>query len=471
MANPIPQPVVVVATLAAFQSSNVAAYAQGGAQVAYLQGTITELDGGQGFYQRVDNDFTSPSNPPTLVVDGGGNRWAYANVSLTAAAIIALLTGTPLPIVAGGTGQANAGAALDALTIQGANIAAAATTNLATATGEFVVVTGNGGPITAMGTATAGIWRFVRFTGTPTLTHDGTSLILPGAANITVAAGDTAMFMSLGSGNWQCLFYTEISGGTVGTLPVSQGGTGAVTLTGVLKGNGTSPFTASAVLAVADGGTGVSSQNWFTSVATQVFTSNGTYTPTAGMKYCIIECVGGGGGGGGVTSSAGNNAAGGGGGAGGYSRKVSTAAIIGASQVVTIGPLGAAGTSGANNGSAGGDTSVGSICIAKGGSGGIGASSSIGAGGAGGVAGTGDFTPTGARGQPGPGFSTGGLAAGFSGGGGANGPFGGGGAGGQGGAGGAATNYGAGGGGGQVGNSSVAGGNGSAGVVIITEYI
>lgn len=212
MSNVIPQKVVVVPNLATFQSTGIAGYQGSQAQIAYLQGTVTELDGGQGFYQLADNDFQTSENPPTVIVDGAGNRWFYANVSLTAAAIIALLTGTPLPIVAGGTGQATAGAALDALTIQGANIAAAATTNLATATGEFVVVTGNGGPITALGTATAGIFRFVRFTGTPTLTYNATSLILPGAANITVAAGDTALFISLGSGNWVCSIYERASG-------------------------------------------------------------------------------------------------------------------------------------------------------------------------------------------------------------------------------------------------------------------
>lgn len=37
----------------------------------------------------------------------------------------------------------------------------------------------------------------------------------------------------------------------------------------------------------------------------QVFTASGTYTPTAGMKHCIIECIDGGGGGRAtVTSSA-----------------------------------------------------------------------------------------------------------------------------------------------------------------------
>jgi len=35
----------------------------------------------------------------------------------------------------------------------------------------------------------------------------------------------------------------------------------------------------------------------FNKVNVQVFTSNGTFTPSTGMKYCIIEAVGGGGGG------------------------------------------------------------------------------------------------------------------------------------------------------------------------------
>jgi len=38
----------------------------------------------------------------------------------------------------------------------------------------------------------------------------------------------------------------------------------------------------------------------------QIFTSNGTYTPTSGMKYCIVELCGGGGGSAGSASSGGN---------------------------------------------------------------------------------------------------------------------------------------------------------------------
>lgn len=214
----------------------------------------------------------------------------------------------------------------------------------------------------------------------------------------------------------------------------------------------------------------------FHQVVVQTFTGNGTYTPTTGMKYCIIECLGGGGGGGGIAGGAATITSGGGGGAGSYSRKVSTAAAIGASQTVTIGGGGNGGTAGANNGSAGVDTSVGAICIGKGGSGGGGASSgNSGAGGLGGVAGTGDFIPTGQ-----PGFtSLNSAAAGVFGLGGAGGSslWGGGGRAPTGitasTAGNNATLYGSGGSGagGQASATNAAGGNGSAGVVVITEYV
>jgi len=75
----------------------------------------------------------------------------------------------------------------------------------------------------------------------------------------------------------------SVSGGTlaVTNVPVANGGTGASTLTGYVKGNGTSAFTASAtvpagdvsgVLAVANGGTGLSAPG----TAGNLLTSNGT---------------------------------------------------------------------------------------------------------------------------------------------------------------------------------------------------
>lgn len=132
------------------------------------------------------------------------------------------------------------------------------------------------------------------------------------------------------------------------------------------------------------------------SVKRQPFLVSGTYTPAAGMLYCIIECVGGGGGGAGCAASPVGTSGGGGGGSGGYSRTIATAAQIGASKTVTIAGAGVGGAAGANNGTAGGDTSVGTLCVAKGGSPGTQLGTTLlGQGGLGGIAGTGDLTATG----------------------------------------------------------------------------
>lgn len=209
----------------------------------------------------------------------------------------------------------------------------------------------------------------------------------------------------------------------------------------------------------------------------QVFTATGTYTPSAGMHHCIVEAVGAGGGGGGAKAASGAGSGGGGGGAGSYSRSVFTAAQIGASKAVTIGAAGAAGTSAPGVGGNGGDTILAGLLTAKGGTGGaVGTTSAAGAPGAGGIAGTGDITAVGTGG--GHGFSAAIATVNpFSGAGGSS-HFGGGGAsrvvnntGLSAGA--AGGNYGAGGGGGCEFNQATgaAGGAGSAGYLVVTEFI
>lgn len=213
----------------------------------------------------------------------------------------------------------------------------------------------------------------------------------------------------------------------------------------------------------------------FISVNQQVFTMSGTYTPTSQMKYCMIEVLGGGGGGGGAaTTTTVQTSAASGGGAGGYARKVVSSVIIGTSQSVTIGVAGAAGVAGNNNGGDGGTTSVGAIISATGGSGGLGAdvNNLSAAGSAGGSGSSGDFNVTGSYGGSSLAVFASGYVAGMAGFGGSS-IYGGGGAGGsyqqtgQDGGG-----YGAGGGGGVTSQSTQqAGGAGTAGIVIITEYI
>lgn len=86
---------------------------------------------------------------------------------------------------------------------EGASISAASTTDLSAATGNRIIVTG-AATITSFGTAQAGLLMRVEFDGACTLTHNATSLKLPGGANIVTAAGDVAYLCSLGGGNWKC---------------------------------------------------------------------------------------------------------------------------------------------------------------------------------------------------------------------------------------------------------------------------
>ncbi len=104
--------------------------------------------------------------------------------------------------------------AIDNLSLRGTAIASATTTDIGAATGRFVHITGTT-TITGFGTADAGVEREVVFDGALTLTHNATSLILPGGANITTAAGDSAIMISEGEGNWRCIAYTRKSGKAV----------------------------------------------------------------------------------------------------------------------------------------------------------------------------------------------------------------------------------------------------------------
>lgn len=91
------------------------------------------------------------------------------------------------------------------------DIASASTTNIGAATGNLVHITGTT-TINALGTVQAGTERELVFDGILTLTHNGTSLILPTGANITTAAGDCATMRSEGGGNWKCVKYQRANG-------------------------------------------------------------------------------------------------------------------------------------------------------------------------------------------------------------------------------------------------------------------
>jgi hypothetical protein len=115
---------------------------------------------------------------------------------------------------------------------EGSALAASATVNLASATGNFLHITG-AATISSFGTCPAGARFVLVFDGICTLTYNATSLIIPGSSNKTTAANDCCMIVSEGSGNWRIVGYFPISGGGGGGGTVT-----AVTATAPLASTG-----------------------------------------------------------------------------------------------------------------------------------------------------------------------------------------------------------------------------------------
>ena len=237
--------------------------------------------------------------------------------------------------------------------------------------------------------------------------------------------------------------------GSAGTRPV------AATIT---SGSGISITNGAGAITI----TALGTTSGYTQVNRQVFTGNGTYTPTADAKFIDVEVLAGGAGG---ASSNGASHCGGGGGAGGYARKVFDIAVIGATEAVTVGAGGAAGVNG-------GASSLGALISATGGTAGSSAQY-VGVGGAGGAGTGGDYNITGGSGSTAAALTITFEVGSYGG----SSIYGSGGAAQQSGAiddrnGNAGIGYGAGGAGSlSPGGGSKTGGAGTGGIVIVTEYI
>lgn len=94
-----------------------------------------------------------------------------------------------------------------------ATVTGATTTDIGAVPQTALTISGTA-TITSFGTSMLlGQVKFLTFSGASVLTHNDTSLILPGAANITTAAGDTAIVQCLASGNYRVFNYLHVADG------------------------------------------------------------------------------------------------------------------------------------------------------------------------------------------------------------------------------------------------------------------
>ena len=237
-----------------------------------------------------------------------------------------------------------------------------------------ITTTGSGNTITINGSGLASKFNVDAHTA------PGTDPVLPdGTGTVTITGGQVP------AGTTTNVIRTDSLAANTYTIEVQRS---QAVATSTVGDNGVSHFNNANFTVDSNGFVSILGGLGFSSIKNQVFTSSGTYTPTAGMAYCQITCVGGGGAGGGATATNGSQYSfGGGGGSGEASTGAFSAATIGASQTVTIGAAGL-GISGAQGGD-GGITSLGILLTAVGGFGGHIDTTTTVAGAAGGQGGTG----------------------------------------------------------------------------------
>lgn len=157
------------------------------------------------------------------------------------------------------------------------NLASGATTDLGLIPSHNINITGVTG-ISSFGSSASTTFPIYRltFAGTLTLTHNATSLILPGTANITTAQNDTAFAMYLGAGNWQVISYSKANGTAV-VNPTPLCGAVGLTLSAVGSTLNIAYAADQAVLINPTGNVPI----YTTAVSGTINTSTGTVTPTA----------------------------------------------------------------------------------------------------------------------------------------------------------------------------------------------
>lgn len=363
----------------------------------------------------LDDMTTASANTASTIVarDASGN---FSAGTITAALTGNASTASTLQTARTINGESfNGSANINIEERLGTAIASAATTTVGTkGLGDTIHITGTT-TITSLGVSNTGTRRTLVFDGALTLTHNATSLILPGGANITTAAGASGEFVceNGASGYWRCVRFTNpaISNTEIGyldgvtsaiqgqinakaptagptftgtvTLPSTTAiGTVSSTEIGYLDGvtsaiqgqiDAKAPLASPSLTGTPTAPTATAGTNTIQIATTafvasalaaaggggiegafknsQTFTSSGTFTVPEGVDKVYVILVSAGAGGGGGGKGASYGGDGGGGGASAFSLATVVGTTPGGLVSVTIG---AGGAGGAGGGSANG---------------------------------------------------------------------------------------------------------------------
>jgi hypothetical protein len=237
-------------------------------------GAVTNLSNGdfyfgQNSYYNGTNWIAKTTGLGSFYKQSAGTHTWYGAASVAGGAVQTLVQKWQLDASGNGT---LAGALNTASMV---SLASAATVAIGAAASNNITITGTT-TITAFDTVAAGIRRTLTFGGALTLTHNATTLILLGAANITTVAGDVAEMQSLGGGNWKCINYMRSNGAPLALANAS------VTTVKLLDANVTRAKAANDLLGVA--------QNTQTSNYTLALTDIGghIYATNAGAQTITI---------------------------------------------------------------------------------------------------------------------------------------------------------------------------------------
>ena len=267
-------------------TTNPNGYISGAQTVTLAGGDVTGTGPLSGSINAVlTNSGVTPGTYTKVTVDAKGRVTLGAN--LTNAEIVAAIGYTPV----NRAGDTMTGALNNAAIV---TVASAATTAIGAAASNNVNVSGTV-TITAFDAISAGSVRNVKFTGILTLTHNVTTLQLPGAANIVTAVGDYAQFTSLGGGSWRCDIYYRADG----TALVATGGSGSpFSTTQVFNGSATQLAAkvnniaeVVKIIAAVPAGTAINiaegSVQYFTTAATANWVSNIRLSATTALNTAL----------------------------------------------------------------------------------------------------------------------------------------------------------------------------------------